>query len=110
MLAAATNLFGKSSTLSAYNLNVSTPSPSSSSANVSAQPSNTVNQAINVGLWKVTGATHKTTGKQVSVWIFEKRMLDGIRADPSSSRSASSSKEWVVEQLKKEVMPLFSES
>jgi SCY1-like protein 2 len=38
-------------------------------------------------------ASHKTTGKDVSVWVFEKRVLDGLR----------SGKEYVIEQLKKEV-------
>jgi len=50
----------------------------------------------------VFGATHKTTGKDVSVWIFEKKVLDGIKGD-SSGRSAVAAKEYVVEQLKKDV-------
>jgi hypothetical protein len=55
-----------------------------------------------VGLWKVLPATHKTTGKDVSVWVFEKRVLDGVKMD-SSGRSAGAAKDWVIEQLKKEV-------
>ena len=81
MLAVASNLFGRSSSLSAYTLHASNPSPNSSSTNLpststSASPSA---KSFNVGLWRVLGATHKTTGKDVSVWIFEKKMLDGIR-------------------------------
>ena len=48
------------------------------------------------------GATHKTTGKDVSVWIFEKKVLEGIKGD-SSGRSAIACREWVVDQLKKDV-------
>jgi SCY1-like protein 2 len=40
-------------------------------------------------------ATHKTTGKDVSVWVFEKRVLDGIRN--------GTAREWALDQLKKEV-------
>lgn len=54
-----------------------------------------------MGLWRVVGATHKTTGKDVSVWIFEKRALDGVKG--SSGRGAGEAKEWVIEQMKKEV-------
>ncbi len=38
----------------------------------------------------------------MSVWIFEKKVLDGIKGD-SSGRSAVAAKEYVVEQLKKDV-------
>jgi SCY1-like protein 2 len=39
--------------------------------------------------------THKTTGKDVSVWIFEKRVIDGVRSQQL--------KETVLETLRKEV-------
>ena len=55
-----------------------------------------------MGLWLVVGAKHTTTNKDVSVWIFDKRVLDGIKGD-SAGRSAATAREWVVEQLKKEV-------
>lgn len=101
MLSVASSLFGKSSTLGAYTLHSVDPSPSSSYANVhgvssgrsSPVPGKQRAAAFNVGLWKVVGATHKTTGKDVSVWVFEKRVLDGVR----------SGRDWVIEQLKKEV-------
>ncbi|KAL7423640.1 Protein kinase domain-containing protein ppk32 [Cryptotrichosporon argae] len=103
MLAVASNFasaFGKSSSLSAYALN-SAPSPASSSSNLAATASASSGaRAFNVGLWKVVGATHKTTGKDVSVWIFEKRVLDAVRAGSGNGR------EWVVEQLKKEATSL----
>lgn len=99
MLAVASGLFGKSSTLSAYALHSSTPaaSPASSSTNLPSTAANGApSKGFNVGLWKVVGASHKTTNKDVSVWMFEKRMLDGVKG-------ASQTREWVVEQLKKEV-------
>jgi len=101
MLAAATGvasgLFGKSSTLSAYTLHSATPtgSPASSSTNLptlAGSPS----KGFVVGLWRVVGATHKTTNKDVSVWIFDKKVLDGVRG-------ATQTREWAIEQLKKEV-------
>jgi SCY1-like protein 2 len=98
MLSVASSLFGKSSTLGAYTLHSAAPSPSSSSTHLPASgrssPSRT--RSFNVGLWKVVGATHKTTGKDVSVWVFEKRVLDGVRGG----------REWVLEQLKKEAQAL----
>jgi SCY1-like protein 2 len=38
--------------------------------------------------------------------MFDKRVLDGIKSD-SSGRPAAQAREWVVEQLKKEVRFLF---
>jgi len=100
MFAVASNLFGKSSSLSAYTLHTTlSPSPSSSSTNLpsTSAASSASTKALTIGLWKVVGATHKTTGKDVSVWVFEKRLLDGIKG----------SKEWVLEQLKKEASRAF---
>lgn len=111
MLAVASNLFNRQTSLSAYNLHntssSSHPSPSSSSTNLpststSSSSHGPITKPFNVGLWKVVGATHKTTGKDVSVWMFEKRILDSIKGD-SGGRSAVQAKEWVLEQLKKEV-------
>jgi len=101
MLAVASNLFGKSSSLSAYTLHTPSASPAASSSNLPSTSSSS-GRTFNVGLWKVVSATHKTTNKDVSVWIFEKRVLDGIKND-SSGRGAVAAKEWVIEQLKKEV-------
>jgi len=101
MLAAATGvasgLFGKSSTLSAYTLHSATPtgSPASSSTNLPTLAGST-SKGFVVGLWRVVGATHKTTNKDVSVWIFDKKVLEGVRG-------ATQTREWAIEQLKKEV-------
>ncbi|BEI87034.1 hypothetical protein CcaverHIS002_0703800 [Cutaneotrichosporon cavernicola] len=99
MLSVASSLFGKSSTLGAYTLHSAGPSPSSSSTNLPASGRSSPSprtKSFNVGLWKVVGASHKTTGKAVSVWVFEKRVLDGVR----------SGRDWVLEQLKKEATGL----
>ena len=98
MLAVASNLFGKSSSLSAYTVHTAAPSPASSSTNL-ASTSTAATKPFSVGLWRVIGATHKTTAKDVSVWVFEKKVLDGIKDGGGRGR------EWVLEQLKKEVGP-----
>lgn len=107
MLAVASNLFGKSSSLSAYALHSASPSPASSSTYLPSTATASTSTAsssksITVGLWRVLGATHKTTGKEVSVWIFEKKILDGVKGD-SGGRNAAQAKEWVLDQVKKEV-------
>lgn len=116
MFAAATTLFSKPTTLSSYTLHSAAPSPSPSPAVGSSStiggPSSasaaSPSKGFNVGLWRVVGATHKTTGKDVSVWIFEKRVLDNIRGD-AAGRSASSARDWVIEQVKKEVSAALSD-
>jgi SCY1-like protein 2 len=98
MLAAATtSLFGKSSSLSAYTIHTTpTSTPSSSTLNLaSTQGQASRRKPLSVGLWKVLSGTHKTTGKDVSVWIFEKRVIDGVRSPQL--------KEIVLETLRKEV-------
>lgn len=97
MLAVASNLFGKSSSLAAYTLHTASPSatPSSSSSNLASTSGSSAAKSFTVGLWKVVGATHKTTNKDVSVWIFEKRVLEGVRD--------ARGKERVLEALRKEV-------
>ncbi|EJT45147.1 clathrin-coated vesicle protein [Trichosporon asahii var. asahii CBS 8904] len=101
MFAAASSLFGKSSTLSAYTLKSAGPSPNASSTNVAGRgspaPGGPAGKTFNVGLWKVIPATHKTTGKDVSVWVLEKRVLDGLRAG---------GRDFAIEQLKKEATAL----
>ncbi|TXT13561.1 hypothetical protein VHUM_00928 [Vanrija humicola] len=96
MLSVASSLFGKSSTLSAYTLHNAGPSPSSSSTALPGIGTPAHAKPFNAGLWKVLSATHKTTGKDVSVWVFEKKVLDGLR----------SGREYVIEQLKKEATAL----
>ena len=105
----ASTLLAKPTSLSSYSLHSAAPSPAGSPAIGSSSNGTSVAGATSkgfvVGLWRVVGATHKTTSKDVSVWIFDKRVLDGIKGD-SSGRSAVNAREWVVEQLKKEVCPL----
>ncbi|WVQ85282.1 hypothetical protein IAT38_007447 [Cryptococcus sp. DSM 104549] len=117
MFAAASNLFAKTSYLSAYTVHATpSPSPSSSSTHLPSLSSGTstpppsgsslgaATKPFNVGLWKVVGATHKTTGKEVSVWVFEKRVLDGVKAGVNVGGVPG--KEWALEQLKKEASSL----
>lgn len=98
---------GKPSSLSAYTIHTSPgPSPASSSTHLpSTSSSSSSSKPLHVGLWRVARATHKTTNKDVSVWTFEKRVLDTIKGD-ASGRPAHAAREWVVEQLKKEAMGL----
>lgn len=108
MFAAATNLttqiFSKPTSLSAYTLHSASGSASTSAASPAFGASSStshVSKGFTVGLWRVVGATHKTTGKDVSVWMFEKRVLDGVKG--SAGRGAGEAKEWVIEAMKKEV-------
>lgn len=102
----ASTLLAKPTSLSSYTLHSAAPSPAGSpaigsSSNGSAS-SVTASKGFIVGLWRVVGATHKTTSKDVSVWMFDKRVLDGIKGD-SAGRPAVQAREWVLDQLKKEV-------
>lgn len=49
-----------------------------------------------IGLWRVQSASHKVTGKRVSVWSFDKRGQDVDKLGPQA-------KERVTEVLKSEV-------
>ncbi|WRT65846.1 uncharacterized protein IL334_002797 [Kwoniella shivajii] len=121
MFAAASNLFKQSTYLSAYNIhstsssNTPIGSPSSSSTHLPTTPNPNGStgsgggagqgiKSFNVGLWKVISGSHKTTGKEVSVWIFEKKVLDTIK--PGTNYGGLQGKEWVLEQLKKEASAL----
>ncbi|WVR05700.1 hypothetical protein IAU60_002724 [Kwoniella sp. DSM 27419] len=110
MFAAASNLFTKTSYLSAYSI---TSSPSASAGGSPASSSThlpgpsgapAAGASFNVGLWKVVPASHKTTSKQVSLWIFEKKVLDGIKA--GVAYGGVPGREWVIDQLKKEASSL----
>ncbi|EJD53253.1 kinase-like protein [Auricularia subglabra TFB-10046 SS5] len=56
-------------------------------------------QPFSLGLWKVANAAHKTTGKRVSVWTFEKRSQEMDRLNGPA-------KERVLEVLKAEASAL----
>lgn len=112
MLAAATSFFSRSNISQNYTFGPSptsipssrsgTPVPSSSSTSNGTTASGSTLPAIahappfQVGLWKVQSATHKTTGKRVSVWAFEKRGQEVERMGPGA-------REKTVEVLKSEV-------
>ncbi|KAF7322690.1 Kinase-like protein [Mycena chlorophos] len=84
MFAAATSFFSRTQIASSYNLAASstpgsrssTPGPGSSSSPAAYAPS------LNIGLWRVQAATHKTTNKRVSVWSFDKRSSEMERLRP----------------------------
>ncbi|ODN84288.1 hypothetical protein L202_00269 [Cryptococcus amylolentus CBS 6039] len=97
-------IFQKSSYLAAYTVH-SPATPNASSTHLpSLAASTSAQKTFNVGLWKVIPATHKTTGKEVSLWMLEKRVLDGIRA--GTAFGGIPGKDWVIEQLKKEASAL----
>lgn len=131
MFAAATSFFSRTNISTNYNVGsqssssslpgfgsgsrASTPGPSGSpssssvaaaaaaggSAGSGALPLPQLTPTFHVGLWRVQPATHKVTGKRVSVWTFEKRELE---------RVGGSGKERVIEALKNEVRVLYLEA
>lgn len=82
MIAAATTTLGylagaKSSALSAY------VQGSGTRGEERAEP-------FRVGLWKVVRARHRTTGRQVSIWTWDKRpgeALDAMKKEVSRQES-----------------------
>ncbi|KAJ6500441.1 kinase-like domain-containing protein [Mycena sanguinolenta] len=100
---AATSFFARTAISQSYNIGgpsgpagsrSSTPGPSgSSSAPVAFSP------PLNVGLWRVQSASHKTTNKRVSVWSFDKR-------SPEMERLRPAAKERTLEILKGEASAL----
>jgi SCY1-like protein 2 len=86
MLAAASSLFSRSAIYTNYT--ISSPAATSASSQL---PSNTQTgpavSPFQVGLWKVTEATHKVTNKRVSVWVHDKRgaEVDGLPATAKES-------------------------
>lgn len=101
MLAAATSFFSRTAISQSYAIGQpngsrsSTPTPSGSSTSGTSLPA-----PGRVGLWKVQGATHKVTGKRVSVWTFDKRAeMEGL---------GPMSKDHVLEVMKTEVTAVFT--
>lgn len=103
MFAAATSFFARTNISQNYNYGssgggissrTSTPGPSGSSTNASSPGIHA--PPTQIGLWKVTPATHKVTAKRVSVWSFDKR-------SPELERLDAHAKEKVMEVLKSEV-------
>ncbi|CAE6415312.1 unnamed protein product [Rhizoctonia solani] len=98
MLAAASSLFSRSAIYANYTISsaASTSAGSQSSSGPQAGPSV---PPFQVGLWKVTEATHKVTNKRVSVWVHDKR---GAEVD----KLTAASKDNVLMVLKAEVTAL----
>ncbi|CAE7144266.1 unnamed protein product [Rhizoctonia solani] len=98
MLAAASSLFSRSAIYANYTISsaASTSAGSQSPSNIQTGP--TVPQ-FQVGLWKVTEATHKVTNKRVSVWAYDKR-------GPEVDKLPAAAKDNVLAILKAEVTAL----
>ncbi|KAL5490200.1 PPK32 [Sanghuangporus weigelae] len=118
MLAAATSFFARTNISTNYNIGTqpsssplpgfgsgsrsSTPGPQASgstSVSSAALPTPQLTPTFHVGPWRVQPATHKVTGKRVSVWTFDKRA-------PDTDRLSASAKEKVIENLKAEASAL----
>ncbi|KAI0703573.1 other/SCY1 protein kinase [Cytidiella melzeri] len=106
MLAAASSFFGRTNISQNYNIGAggtlsfgsrsSTPAPSTSSA---VLPTASHSPPFNVGPWRVQSATHKGTGKRVSVWSADKK-------SPEMDRMRPASRERTMEVLKAEATAL----
>ncbi|GJE86963.1 other/SCY1 protein kinase [Phanerochaete sordida] len=103
MLAAASSFFGRTNISQSYTIGsgsilsrTSTPTPSSSGVSL---PAAAHSPPFNVGPWRVQSATHKVTGKRVSVWSADKR-------GPEMERMGPASKERYLEVLKTEAQSL----
>ncbi|TDL27250.1 kinase-like protein [Rickenella mellea] len=106
MLAAATSFFSRTAISQSYNIGSSgsgsgsrssTPGPSRTPSTQLPVTSHT--PSFHVGLWRVQSATHKVTNKRVSVWLFEKKVLDG-------DKSMASGRDRVIDALKAEASAL----
>ncbi|KAG8714841.1 hypothetical protein FRC09_017195 [Ceratobasidium sp. 395] len=98
MLAAASSLFSRSAIYTNYTIS-SSASTSAGSQSPAALSSGPTVPPFQVGLWKVTEATHKVTNKRVSVWVYDKR---GAEVD----RLPAMEKDRVLTVLKAEVTAL----
>ncbi|KAF8687087.1 Protein tyrosine kinase, partial [Rhizoctonia solani] len=98
MLAAASSLFSRSAIYANYTISSAASTSASSQSSSATQAGPTV-PPFQVGLWKVTEATHKVTNKRVSVWVHDKR---GAEVD----KLPAASKENVLTILKAEVTAL----
>lgn len=106
MLAAATSFFSRSNISQNYTIGGSSTAASSrtttpvpvagAGASSSALPTPAHVPPFQVGLWRVQSATHKVTGKRVSVWTFDKRNAEIDRLSPMA-------KDKTMDVLKAEV-------
>ncbi|KAI0781099.1 kinase-like protein [Trametes elegans] len=106
MLAAASSFFARTNISQSYNIGTasglggsrtSTPGPAGSSN--TALPSAALPPPFCVGPWRVQSATHKVTGKRVSVWSADKK-------SPEMERMGPASKDRTLEVLKAEASAL----
>ncbi|QRV75342.1 SCY1-like protein 2 [Ceratobasidium sp. AG-Ba] len=98
MLAAASSLFSRSAIYTNYTIS-SAASTSTSFQSSAAPAAGPTVPPFQVGLWKVTEATHKGTHKRVSVWVHDKR---GAEVD----KLPAVEKDRVLAVLKAEVTAL----
>ncbi|KAI0361929.1 kinase-like protein [Trametes cingulata] len=104
MFAAASSFFARTNISQSYNIGTSaagsrTSTPGPSGTSNAALPSAALAPPFNVGPWRVQSATHKVTGKRVSVWSADKRSPDMERMGPAS-------RERTLEVLKAEASAL----
>ncbi|KAI0273824.1 kinase-like protein [Gloeopeniophorella convolvens] len=88
MFAAATSFFSRSNISQNYTIGgpsagsrAPTPAPGAG-ASSSTLPAPAHVPSFQVGLWRVQSATHKVTGKRVSVWTLDKRNAEIDRMTP----------------------------
>ncbi|CAE6465506.1 unnamed protein product [Rhizoctonia solani] len=98
MLAAASSLFSRSVIYANYAISSPASTSAGSQSSSSIQTGPTI-PPFQVGLWKVTEATHKVTHKRVSVWVHDKR-------GPEVDKLPAAAKENVLVVLKAEVTAL----
>ena len=111
MLAAATSFFSRSNISQNYAIGGSstaagsrtaTPAPApGAGASSAALPAPAHVPPFQVGLWRVQSATHKVTGKRVSVWAFDKRSAEVDRLSPMA-------RDKTMDVLKAEVRCMLS--
>ena len=98
LFSSAQSLLGGSKLAATYTIASSTNATASSSGgtNVSGSTASEI-----IGLWTVQRATHKSNGKVVSIWTFDKA---GLGMQASGGRYKGKAKlEPTLEVLKKEV-------
>ncbi|KAI0670456.1 kinase-like protein [Trametes maxima] len=104
MLAAASSFFARTNISQSYNIGASsggsrTSTPGPAGTSNAALPSAALAPPFSVGPWRVQSATHKVTGKRVSVWSADKKSPDMERMGPAS-------RERTLEVLKAEASAL----
>lgn len=104
LFSSAQSLLGGSKLAASYTIASSTNASASSSGGANASASSSVSGSTAseiIGLWTVQRATHKSNGKVVSIWTFDKA---GLGMQASGGRYKGKAKlEPTLEVLKKEV-------